>query len=104
MNKLTIYTLPKDGQDDDDAAVVLIEQGETEIVVSSDDKEYVDFYSEIIPASSIFKEISKDKMALRRIVSFTYGGNVLSVENGDMPEGEFSRLFSTAKHKKTIKL
>jgi hypothetical protein len=33
-----------------------------------------------------------------------YGGNVLSVEDGDMPEAEFSRLFSEAKYKENIKL
>jgi len=104
MNKLVIYTLPEQGQDDDDAPVICIEQGKTEIVVSSDDKEHVDFYLEIIPASSVFKEISKDKMALRRIVSSMYGGNVLSVEDGDLPEEEFLQLFSAAKYKKTIKL
>jgi hypothetical protein len=104
MNKLVIYTLPEQGQDDDDAAVIFIEQGKTEIVVSSDDKGYVDWYLEIIPASSAFEEISKDKMALRRIVSSMYGGNVLSVEDGDMPEAEFSRLFSEAKYKENIKL
>jgi hypothetical protein len=104
MNKLAIYTLPGPGQDDDDAPVILIEQGKNEIVVSSNSKEYVDFYLEIIPESFIFKQVNKDKMALRRIVSSMYGGNVLSVEEGDLPEEEFTRLFSAAKHKKTIKL
>ena len=104
MNKLAIFTLPQDGQDDDDATIILIEQGRTEIVVASDDKEYVDFYMEIIPVSSAFKEIDTDKRALRRIVTSTYGGNVLSVEDEQISEGEFSRLFSVAKHKKTIKL
>lgn len=104
LNKLAIYTLPAPGEDDDDAAVVLIEQGKDKIVVSSDDDGYVDFYMEIIPVSSVFNEVSKDKMALRRIVSSMYGGNVLSVEDGDIPEEEFSKLFSAGKYKKTIKL
>ena len=67
----------------------------TKALSAKTDAEWMDMLREMYPG------ITK---VLRRIVSSMYGGNVLSVEDGDMPEAEFSRLFSAAKYKENIKL
>lgn len=104
MNKLAIYTLPKSNDESDEGFAVFISQNETLVEISSDNKDLVDFYSAIIPASSVFSEIKKDNNALRKIVSSMYGGAVASVDRNEITEQDFEKSLSSSKYKKNISL
>ena len=100
-NQLIIYRLPRPYGDEE---VVCISQKGNSIQISSSDQDLVDFYSKIIPASALAKELKSGQNVLKSIVSSTYGGSVVSVEDGQVSQERFDTELKKLKVSNTIKI
>lgn len=102
MNQqLIIYKMPRPYGDNE---VVCISKKDNSIQISSSAQSLVDFYSGIIAASSLVKELKGDQNVLKRIVTSTYGGSVLSVEDKEVSQDQFDTELKKLKVSKTIKI
>ena len=92
----------RNGQPYGNNEIVTFTKDDNRIIISSDSKQLVDFYAAIIPRSSVAQDLKDGKPVLRRIVTSTYGGAVMSVEDESISQNDFDTEKEKLEYSKTI--
>lgn len=92
----------RNGQPYGNNEIVTFTKDDNRIIISSDSKQLVDFYAGMIPLSSVAQDLKDGKPVLRRIVTSTYGGAVMSVEDESISKNDFDTEKAKLEYSKTI--